>query len=142
MRAAALVGRTVSIKVRYEDFTTITRSRTLRDPSDVTQEIYETARAAFDALLPLPAPVRLVGVRVESLVPADLASRQLVLGESSTGWQQIDRASDALSQRFGTGALRPASLVSGGRERARAHRSVAPATTPIIDPESWAADPG
>ncbi len=142
VRAAALVGRTVSIKVRYEDFTTITRSRTLRDPSDVTQEIYETARAAFDALLPLPAPVRLVGVRVESLVPADLASRQLVLGESSTGWQQIDRASDALSQRFGTGALRPASLVSGGRERARAHRSVAPATTPIIDPESWAADPG
>lgn len=115
VRAAGLVGRTVSIKVRYEDFTTITRARTLRDPSDVTQEIYETARATFDALLPLPAPVRLLGVRLESLTSADRAPRQLVLDDNVAGWQEVDRASDALSRRFGAGALRPATLVTGHR---------------------------
>ena len=47
MRAAGMVGRTVSIKVRFADFTTITRAKTLRDPTDITQEIYATAPRAW-----------------------------------------------------------------------------------------------
>ena len=50
LRAAELVGRTVSIKVRFADFTTITRSRTLREPTDVARVVYDTARGLYDAL--------------------------------------------------------------------------------------------
>ena len=49
VRSAGLMGRTVTLKVRFADFTTITRSRTLRDPTDVSREIYAAATALFDA---------------------------------------------------------------------------------------------
>ena len=68
MRAAGLMGRTVSIKVRFSDFTTITRSKTLREPTDISRDIYEAARVLFDALGLQRARIRLVGVRVEQLV--------------------------------------------------------------------------
>ena len=70
MRTAGVAGRTVTLKVRFADFTTITRSRTLRDATDVTREIHATATALFDALGLQRARIRLVGVRVEGLVPA------------------------------------------------------------------------
>ena len=81
MRAAGVAGRTVTLKVRFADFTTITRSRTLPEATDVTREIYETAARLFDALGLQRARIRLVGVRVEGLVPAATVHRQLVLGE-------------------------------------------------------------
>jgi DNA polymerase-4 len=68
LRAAGHVGRTVSIKVRFADFKTVTRARTLPAPTDVGQVIYATARALFDALGTGGAPLRLVGVRVAQLV--------------------------------------------------------------------------
>ncbi len=69
MRAAQVAGRTVTLKVRFADFTTITRSRTLGEATDVTQEIYRTAADLFTALGLQRARIRLVGVRVEGLVP-------------------------------------------------------------------------
>ena len=69
---AAGSARTVSIKVRFADFATITRSRTLDVPTDVGQELYDTARALFDALGLDRARIRLVGVRAERLVEAEV----------------------------------------------------------------------
>ncbi len=114
VRKAGLVGRTVSIKVRFADFTTITRARTLRDPTDVSQQIYATARALFDALGLQRARVRLVGVRMEQLLDSAQAPVQGLLDEPAHGWRDADRAVDRASARFGTGAVRPASLVSSG----------------------------
>ena len=71
VRAAGMMGRTVTIKVRFADFTTITRSRTLRDPTDVSRDIYATARSLFDALGLQRARIRLVGVRMEGLVEGE-----------------------------------------------------------------------
>ncbi len=71
MRVAGVAGRTVTIKVRFADFTTITRSRTLPEATDVTQEIYRTATGLYDALGLQRARIRLVGVRVEGLVPRE-----------------------------------------------------------------------
>ncbi len=112
VRTAGLVGRTVSIKVRFADFTTITRSRTLRDPTDVSQHIYATAKGLFDALGLQRARVRLVGVRLEQLLDAARAPIQGLLDEPAHGWRDADRAVDRASARFGAGAVRPASLVS------------------------------
>ena len=71
-----MLGRTVTIKVRFADFTTITRCRTLRDPTDVSRDIYATARSLFDALGLQRARIRLVGVRMEGLVDTEGAPIQ------------------------------------------------------------------
>jgi DNA polymerase-4 len=112
MRVAGVAGRTVSITVRFADFTTITRSRTLPEATDVTQEIYRTATRLYDALGLQRARLRLVGVRVEGLVPRQTVQRQLVLGEREHGWSDADRAVDRATRRFGAAAVRPASLLS------------------------------
>lgn len=111
MRVAGVAGRTVTITVRFADFTTITRSRTTPEATDVTQEIYRTATALYDALGLQRARVRLVGVRVEGLVPRGTVHRQLVLGEREHGWSDADRAVDRATRRFGSAAVRPASLL-------------------------------
>jgi DNA polymerase-4 len=112
MRVAGVAGRTVTITVRFADFTTLTRSRTLPEATDVTQEIYRTATRLYDGLGLQRARLRLVGVRVEGLVPRQTVQRQLVLGEPEHGWSDADRAVDRATRRFGAAAVRPASLLS------------------------------
>ena len=112
LRATGQRGRTISIKVRFADFATITRSRTLADPTDVGREIFDTARSLFDALGLQRARLRLVGVRVEGLRGADGAHRQLLLGERDAGWREAELAVDRATRRFGAGVVRPAVLVA------------------------------
>ncbi|WTW94443.1 DNA polymerase IV [Streptomycetaceae bacterium NBC_01309] len=116
LRAAGLAGRTVSIKVRFSDFTTLTRSKTLREATDVGREIYTTACALHAGLGLERARLRLVGVRMEHLVDGD-RPRQMVLGERARGWAEIERAADAVRDRFGGQALAPASLLGGSSGR-------------------------
>jgi DNA polymerase-4 len=111
MRVAGVAGRTVAITVRFADFTTITRSRTIPEATDVTQEIYRAAVRLYDALGLQRARLRLVGVRVEGLVPRTRVQRQGVLGERERGWSDADRAVDRATRRFGSAAVRPASLI-------------------------------
>jgi len=115
LRAACVVGRTVTLKVRFADFTTITRSRTLLDPTDIGVEIHGAAAQLFGALGLQRARIRLVGVRVEGLRPAVSASRQLMLGARTCGWSEAERAVDVARRRFGTTAVRPASLLAPER---------------------------
>ena len=110
-RSAGMAGRTISIKVRFSDFTTITRSKTLRHHTDVSREIFATAQELFDRLGLQRARIRLVGVRLEGLVPATAAPIQAALDEPEHGWREADRAVDRASARFGAGAVRPASLI-------------------------------
>jgi DNA polymerase IV len=111
LRAAGHVGRTVSVKLRRSDFTTITRSRTLREPTDVAKEIYATSCELYEAAGLDRVRLRLVGVRMENLRPAATATRQLGLGERETGWREAEQAMDKAIRRFGPEAVRPASLV-------------------------------
>jgi DNA polymerase-4 len=114
MRRAELVGRTVSIRVRYSDFTTITRSRTLIDPTDVGTEVHREAASLFTALR-TERRIRLVGVRVEGLRPRPGVDRQLALGERERGWAEADRAVDQAGRRFGSGVVGPATLLERKR---------------------------
>ncbi|MEU8322742.1 DNA polymerase IV [Nonomuraea sp. NPDC048881] len=113
MRKGGHVGRTVSVKLRRADFTTITRSRTLREPTDVAQVIYATACELFEAAGLQRVRLRLVGVRMENLRPAGEATHQLGLGERETGWREAEQAMDKAIRRFGPDAVLPASLVRG-----------------------------
>ncbi|WP_240641080.1 DNA polymerase IV [Nocardioides ferulae] len=111
MRVAGVAGRTVTITVRFADFTTITRSRTLPEATDVTVEVYRAATRLYDALGLQRARLRLVGVRVEGLVPRQSVHHQLTLDEREHGWSDADRAVDRATRRFGPAAVRPASLL-------------------------------
>lgn len=111
MRAAGVAGRTITLKVRFADFTTITRSRTMPEATDVTVEVHRAVTHLYDALGLQRVRVRLVGVRVEGLVPRATVHHQLALGEPEHGWADADRAVDRATRRFGAKAVRPASLV-------------------------------
>jgi DNA polymerase-4 len=117
LRGGGHAGRTIAVKLRRADFSTITRSRTLREPTDLARDIYATACALYEASGLEHVPLRLVGVRVENLVAAGTASRQLALGERETGWREAEHAMDLAARRFGAGALRPAALVRVEDER-------------------------
>jgi DNA polymerase-4 len=111
MRRAGHAGRTVSLKVRFADFSTITRSRTLGSATDGAQEIYAVVRSLYDGLGLERARIRLVGVRVEHLGSRSEQPRQLVLGEPEVGWREAEAAIDAATARFGQDAVRPARLL-------------------------------
>jgi len=117
LRAAGMAGRTVSLKVRFADFTTITRARTVHEPTDVAADIYATARGLFEALGLQRARLRLIGVRVEHLVDSATAAHQLELGERTRGRREIEQAADRARQRFGRGTVRPATLVGDDSDR-------------------------
>ncbi|OJX63387.1 MAG: DNA polymerase IV [Micrococcales bacterium 73-13] len=109
LRRAGCSARTIAIKVRFGDFRTISRSRTLAEPTDVGHAIHEAAVALLDAAGEIP-PVRLIGVRAEQLGP-----RTVSLWEEDA-WREAEQAVDQARDRFGRGAVRPARLLpdSGG----------------------------
>ncbi len=131
LRAAGLAGRTISIKVRFADFTTITRARTLHEATDVAAVLYATARGLFEALGLDRARLRLIGIRVEQLVESETAPRQMELGERLSGRREVEQAADRAGHRFGRGVVQPASLVGEGTPRPAA---VPPGPVQPFDP--------
>jgi len=116
LRAKGLCGRTVTIKVRFSNFKTITRSRTTEHEVDTPFEIYDVARELYLKLDPERPRIRLLGVSVSGVVPGP-PTRQLELLEGTERRAAADRrarasdAMDAIRHRFGTGAVTPASLL-------------------------------
>jgi DNA polymerase-4 len=111
LRATDQLGRTVSIKIRFADFTTITRAKTLHEHTDVAKVVFDTACGLYDALGLERARIRLVGVRVEGLADAAVTPRQLALGGAGEQRRAAEIAADRAAARFGAGAVRPATLV-------------------------------
>ena len=109
LRKAGMVGRTVVLKLRYGDFTTITRSRKLDEPTDLGRRIYDEVVDVYQGVERADARIRLVGVRMEQLAPA--ADVTLGLWDTDEGWRDAEQAIDAVSERFGRGLVRPAALV-------------------------------
>ncbi len=121
LRAQGLAGRTVTVKVRFRDFVTVTRSATLPVALDTGPAITRAARALLETVDPSPG-VRLLGVTVTGL--RDGASRQLSfdglvggddgIAPPSARWHDASRAVDRVRGRFGAGAIGPAALAGPG----------------------------
>jgi DNA polymerase-4 len=136
LRGAGCVARTVTVKLRLASFKTITRSRTLAEPTDVAREIYATACTLYeDSGLDSRARLRLVGVRATGLRPAAGSARQLAFDERPAGWREAEQAVDRISRRFGTGAVRPAALFGSSEGSAADASSKAHDEARILDNE-------
>ncbi len=109
LRDAGLTTKTVTIKVKFHDFTSITRSKTLTTPTDLSTEIYRAAKQLFEKLKLERARVRLVGVRATGL-SAD-APIQLAFSDRATGWREAELALDKVAEKFGSSAVKPARLI-------------------------------
>jgi DNA polymerase-4 len=111
LRRAGLVGRTVTVKIRFADFRTITRSSTLEAATDVSTDIAREAKRLLGSVDPGQG-VRLLGVGVSNL--SDDGTRQLTLDEAirEDGWEEADRAVDDIRARFGRAAIGPASSLA------------------------------
>jgi len=110
MREKDFSARTISIKVRFADFKTITRSKTVPLAISATHEVFEVVKTLFLALKLDRARIRLVGVSLDGLEDGVDATEQLILGEREKGWRQATAAIDKASARFGQGSVRPARL--------------------------------
>lgn len=135
LREAGLRGRTITIKVRFPSFQTMTRAATVDRPTDSAAAIVEVATRLLDAV-DIGSGVRLLGLGVTALTAADMAeqlSLDALLGEPesvplggaatdrltrtrprSAAWSAADEAVDAVRQRFGATAIGPAVLVESG----------------------------
>jgi DNA polymerase-4 len=108
LRASGWEAATIAIKVRFADFTTISRSQTLPEPTAVGQRIGDAAHTLFEAIDRRLA-VRLIGVRAENLRPT--GSAPLALWDDDQEWRRIEDALDDATARFGRGAVTRATLL-------------------------------
>ena len=114
LRDRELFAKTISIKVRFADFSTINRSKTLPLPIDSTHDVYDVVKGLYLALRIERARLRLVGVSLENL--SEGAPHQMMLGEREVGWRQAEGAMDQARARFGKGSVRPARLISASED--------------------------
>ena len=114
MRERSLFAKTITLKVRFADFTTVNRSKTLPLPIDTTHEIYEVAKALYEALSIERARIRLVGVSLENLHTD--THEQLVLGARESSWRELQGGIDAAKARFGGNSVRPGRLIDESDE--------------------------
>jgi DNA polymerase-4 len=110
LREADVAGRTVTLKVRFASFETITRSRTVPRPLDSGAAVARVAMELLDGIDPSPG-VRLLGVSVSNLGPRP--GEQLSLDEAGAGEPAVARAVDEVRRRFGDAAVGPATLLRG-----------------------------
>jgi DNA polymerase-4 len=115
LRQANKVAGVVALKLRYSDFSTLSRSRTLPVPSNAAGELVGAVEGLLEKLGARPQAVRLVGIRAEKLTEAG-GGMQLSFDPRDDNWRQAEATMDLISSRFPAGALRPASLLERGQK--------------------------
>ena len=107
LRMNDLEAKTITLKLRYEDFRTITRSRTFADPTDVTSTLWQQARQALLKWHKKSAgALRLLGFGVSGLQKTGSGQRQLFPEPGREKDKRLDKAFDRIRDKFGHDALR------------------------------------
>ncbi|MGH8948406.1 MAG: DNA polymerase IV, partial [Acidimicrobiia bacterium] len=110
LHRSGLAARTVSLKLRFADFTTVTRSITSGQVIDGARDLYVTAIELLGQV-EIDRPVRLLGLGGSGLEPAD-EPRQIAIGAEGS-WSRVDEAVAGIRQRFGEHSVEPARLLRG-----------------------------
>ena len=106
LRAERLRGSTVTLKLRYGNFQTLTRALTMPAATNSGGALLRAALRLLDRLGTLSGPVRLIGISVSGLGGADIT--QLLLFDQEDAGARVDQVMDAINERFGAGTVRPA----------------------------------
>jgi DNA polymerase IV len=113
LRRKRLVCRSVSIKVKFSDFTQITRTRKIDEPVCATETIFQHALTLLRQV-PLKKKIRLLGVGVSHLqpenTPVQLELIPLPRQKQTRQWESVDRAMDRICEKFGRDMVTPAVL--------------------------------
>lgn len=112
LRASGLVARTITLKVRFGDFRTITRSVTLPDPTDGARDVVAAARELLSPVDTTPG-VRLLGVGASGLDAA--SAQQLSFEDGHETHDAAEQVADRIRDRFGASAIGPAAAINAGR---------------------------
>jgi DNA polymerase-4 len=126
LRESQFHARTVQLKLRYKDFTTLTRAHTLSSPTNLDTEIFEQIRELFRKNWKKGAPVRLLGVQASSFT-SQPGQINLLEGNRQQRWKDALAAADKLRDKFGESSV---ALAAGmrGNFRERIHEN--PASLP------------
>jgi DNA polymerase-4 len=110
MRAAGVLGRTVTLSLRFADFATCSSSSALAAPTDLTGDVYAAALRLYPRLVVRRPALRRVGVRVTGLIERSRVWHQPMLGDSECGWEAVEAAADKVNRAFGPQSVQRAVL--------------------------------
>jgi DNA polymerase-4 len=115
LRERSLFAKTISIKIKFADFSSLTRAKTVPIAIDNTHDTYEIVKSLYLALNNEGARIRLVGVSLSNLQEG--APVQLEIGARERGWREADGAIDRAKARFGRQSVRPGRLIRSENEQ-------------------------
>ncbi len=126
LREGGLHARTLQLKLRYKDFSTITRAHSLAVPTQLDTEIFEQVRALFRKNWRKGQPVRLLGVHTSSF-EGQAEQGDLLEDDRRKRWEQAMSAADKLRDKFGESSVSLATGMKGGfRERVQENPAALP----------------
>jgi DNA polymerase IV len=131
LREHGLHARTIQLKLRYQDFTTITRAHSLAAPTQLDTEVFEQIRVLFRKNWKNGAEIRLLGVHVSSFEQAAPGQLDLLDDGRHNRWQQALAAADRLRDKFGESSVGLAAGMKGGfREKTHENPASLPGKAP------------
>jgi len=130
LREHGLQARTIQLKLRYSDFSTITRARSIARPTQLDTELFDEIRALFYANWRPGAAVRLLGVHASGWAEGD-EQLDLIGGERHEKWKGALAAADKMRDKFGDSAVSLAASLRGNfRERTHENPAGLPGKKP------------
>jgi DNA polymerase-4 len=130
LRSSGNAAGGISLKLRYADFSTLTRSKKLAEPVDSAYAIYGAATSLLAALGERPMAVRLIGLRAEHLGSGGTGAQQLTIDRQDDNWRTAELALDEVNRKFGAAGVRPAGLL--GPPAPRSPRRGRPPNDPAL----------
>jgi len=113
LRQDKVTGETVTLKVKYSDFTLITRSTTLSEATDDASVVYSTACALLEKTAVGKRPVRLLGISISNLSSDSESQLSLFLGDNEpVKKSKLNTALDSIQEKFGDKSIRPGTLIT------------------------------
>jgi DNA polymerase IV len=121
LREHGLHAKTVQLKLRYKDFSTYTRAKTLPEASNIDRDVVDCSTALFHENWPRGEAVRLLGVQVSHFT-TQAPQPNLLSGQDTEKWRKVLAATDALKDKYGESTLHLGGALEG-RYRDRVHES-------------------
>jgi len=123
MRADGVKAYCVAVSIRSNDFKTRSHQRKLADPTDISKEVYQITKSLFAELWDGHTPLRLLGVALTNVTHEDTSQLSLFPDESRERARKLDKATDAINNKFGAATIVRGTRVQSNLDVGRKHRA-------------------